>query len=250
MAAPRSVQFIALRNLSRGTHQVRNLHMTGPATYASTVLTKERPGSNLPHDIAGLRSECKRRKIDFSGNKQDLISRLSADEITSSRAFSTAVEQSKRPTQPKTEYTSNTVRHFNTSRTLKTVNDSSTIDFAYLPDFDPDNSEASSTLMMRVPITPDNFSPARTGAHAPEVEEIVVMKPEIVSASPFSIVLPVADSHDGHANGIDFHTTMTDFMMTTVAKPVEKQVGVMREVWNSMLDDVLGAKGGQKPASA
>jgi len=43
---------------------------------------------------------------------------------------------------------------------------------------------------------------------------------------------------------------MTDFMITTVAKPVEKQVGVMREVWNSMLDDVLGAKGSQKPASA
>ena len=75
------------------------------------------------------------------------------------------------------------------------------------------------------------------------------MKPEIVCTSPFSIVLREADSHDGHANGIDFHT-MTDFMMTTVAKPVEKQVGVMREVWNSMLDDVLGAKGSQKPASA
>jgi hypothetical protein len=106
-------------------------------------------------------------------NPPQLISRLSADEITSSRAFSTAVEQSKRPTQPKTESTSNTVRHFNTSRTLKTVNDSSTVDFTYLPDFDPDNTQASSTLMMRVPITPDNFSPARTGAHAPEVEEIV-----------------------------------------------------------------------------
>ena len=72
MAAPRSVQFIALRNLSRGTHQVRSLHMTGPATYASPVLTKERPGFNLPHDIAGLRNECKKRKIDFSGNKQDV----------------------------------------------------------------------------------------------------------------------------------------------------------------------------------
>lgn len=72
MAAPRSVQFIALRNLSRGTHQVRSLHMTGPATYASPVLTKERPGLNLPHDIAGLRNECKKRKIDFSGNKQEV----------------------------------------------------------------------------------------------------------------------------------------------------------------------------------
>lgn len=74
------------------------------------------------------------------------------------------------------------------------------------------------------------------------------MKPEIVSASPFSIVLPVADSHDGHANGIEFHS-VTDFM-TSVAKPVEKQVGVMREVWNSMLDDVIGARGNQKLTQA
>jgi hypothetical protein len=103
-----------------------------------------------------------------------LISRLSADEITSSRAFSTAVEQSKRPTttEQKTDSASTPVRHFNTSRALKQVNDSSTIDFAYLPDFDPDNVEASSTLMMRVPIMPDNFSPVRTGAHAPEVETV------------------------------------------------------------------------------
>jgi hypothetical protein len=106
--------------------------------------------------------------------KPQLISRLPADEITSSRAFSTAVEQSKRPTatEQKTDSPSAPVRHFNTSRALKSVNDSSTIDFAYLPDFDPDNVEASSTLMMRVPIMPDNFSPVRTGAHAPEVETV------------------------------------------------------------------------------
>jgi hypothetical protein len=110
-------------------------------------------------------------------NKPQLISRLSADEITSSRAFSTAVEQSKRPTatEQKTDSPSAPVRHFNTSRALKSVNDSSTIDFAYLPDFDPDNVEASSTLMMRVPIMPDNFSPVRTGAHAPEVETVSIM---------------------------------------------------------------------------
>lgn len=73
MAAPRATQFIALRNLSRGSaQQVRHLHMTGPATYASPVLTKERPVLNLPRDIAGLRAECKRRKIDATGNKQDV----------------------------------------------------------------------------------------------------------------------------------------------------------------------------------
>lgn len=62
------------------------------------------------------------------------------------------------------------MRHFNTSRTLKKVHDTSTIDFAFLPDIDPDNVEA---FEMRVPIIPTNFSPTRTGAHAHEVEEIV-----------------------------------------------------------------------------
>lgn len=46
------------------------------------------------------------------------------------------------------------------------------MDFAYLPDFDPDNAEASS-MMMRVPIMPDNYNPPRTGAHAPVAEETV-----------------------------------------------------------------------------
>lgn len=46
--------------------------MTGPATYASPILTQERPVLNLPRDIASLRAECKKRKIEFSGNKQEV----------------------------------------------------------------------------------------------------------------------------------------------------------------------------------
>jgi len=72
MAAPRATQFIALRNLARGGQQVRNLHMTGPATYASPVLQKERPSMSLPRDIVGLRAECKKRKIEYSGNMQEV----------------------------------------------------------------------------------------------------------------------------------------------------------------------------------
>ena len=71
---------------------------------------------------------------------------------------------------------------------------------------------------------------------------------EIVSASPFSIVLPMSDSHDGHANGIDFHT-VTDFM-TSVKKPVEKQVGVVKELWTSMLDDVMGTSSNKRASPA
>jgi hypothetical protein len=46
--------------------------MTGPATFPSPVLTAERPVSNRPRDIAGLRAECKRRKLDFSGSMHDV----------------------------------------------------------------------------------------------------------------------------------------------------------------------------------
>lgn len=72
MAAPRSVQSIALRTLARGSRHTRSLHMTGPATFPSPVLATERPVLNLPRDIAGLRAECKRRKIAQTGGKTDV----------------------------------------------------------------------------------------------------------------------------------------------------------------------------------
>lgn len=99
------------------------------------------------------------------------MSRLSADDLTHSRAFTTAVNASKRPSAETKADEGKAVRHFNTSRTLKANNDSSTIDFAYLPDniFDPENPEAA----IRVPLLPTNFFPARTGAHALEVEDEV-----------------------------------------------------------------------------
>jgi hypothetical protein len=108
--------------------------------------------------------------IEANLTSRQLISRLNADELTRSRAFSTAVEQSKRPVTKQSE-TPKTVRHFNTSRSLKAVKDSSTMDFTYLPDIDPNNEEGS--VLMRVPILPDNYDPPRTGAHAHDVEETV-----------------------------------------------------------------------------
>ncbi|KAK4949209.1 hypothetical protein LTR28_007277, partial [Elasticomyces elasticus] len=187
MAAPRAVQVRVLGKLAAGgRQQARQLHMTGPATYASALLTTERPAVNLPRDIAGLRAEAKRRKMDATGSMHDvsqallhglsrpqrssctqLIGRLSADDLTHSRAFSTTLDQSKRPTSDSSAH-STAVRHFNTSRALKAVNDSSTIDFAFLPDFDRNSAESAP---IRVPLLPTNFFPPRTGVHAREGEE-------------------------------------------------------------------------------
>ncbi|KAK5171069.1 uncharacterized protein LTR77_004213 [Saxophila tyrrhenica] len=255
MAAPRATQFIALRNLSRGAQQVRNLHMTGPATYASSILTQERSVTNFPRDIAGLRAECKRRKIEAAGSKQDLLARLQADELTHSRAFSTATQTRPTPAQPSSN-SPPTTRHFNTSRTLKAVNDASTIDFAYLPQTALSETISASTYDQphRVPILPDNASAAPTYTEinsAAEAEEHEVMRPTISTMSADSVFLPMSDLHDGHGLDVDFHA-MSDKVAAglrrldvgLVGSEGEERVGMMRRVFGDMVDDVVKAVDG------
>ncbi|KAF2719478.1 hypothetical protein K431DRAFT_109367 [Polychaeton citri CBS 116435] len=256
MAAPRSIQFIALRNLARhgSQQQVRKLHMTGPATYASPVLTNERSVLNLPRDIAGLRAECKRRRIDIGGTQQDLVARINADETASSRAFSTAVQASKRPTAEAASSSSadqegvRAVRHFNTSRALKSVNDTSTIDFAFLPASEPEES----IDLIRVPLLHHNYTPNRTGVHSDEAisEPMVIAKPMISSVASDSVILPMSEMHDDHGLGIDFHG-MADRVAANMRKmrvPVEEQASLMKQIWSDMVDDVVGVA--KKPATA
>jgi len=82
------------------------------------------------------------------------MARIKADELTHSRAFTTAVDASKRPVVDSEASSPNATRHINTSRVLKAPKDTSTLDFAFLPDFDPDNSSAA----RNVPITNFNWS--------------------------------------------------------------------------------------------
>ncbi|KAK1075149.1 hypothetical protein LTR74_000555 [Friedmanniomyces endolithicus] len=239
MAAPRATQLIALRTIARSTHQqTRHLHMTSPATYASPVLTKERPVLNLPRDIASLRAECKKRKIEVMGSQQDLISRLKAHELVNSRAFSSAIEQSKRPaTEPASA--PKPVRHFNTSRSLKAVGDTSTIDFAFFPE--PEYEIPDGMREVRVPIIAAHFTPPKTIETEP-----TVMRAEISSMSLDAVYLPMADSHDGHGLNVDFYA-MADKVAANIKRlqvPVEEQAGVMKQIWNDMVDDMVGAKKG------
>lgn len=111
MAAPRAAQLFALRNLARGSRQVRNLSLTGPATYASPVMSRE-----LPRDMTNLRTETAEKRP--------------------------VVEQQKETSK---------VRHFNTSRELKANHDTSTIDFTYLPDImAPDNVDVYSQVRVPI----------------------------------------------------------------------------------------------------
>ena len=199
MAVPRATQFIALRNLSRSTHQIRKLHMTGPATYSSPVLTTDRPTSESHHDMGK--------------------------------------DHSKRPTISQPEQPSQlTTRHFNTTRSLKAVGDSSTIDFAYLPSGDVDPAAEE---VFRVPILPNNYT-YRTTPETLE-PEAAVMKPEISAMSADAVILPMADLSDGHAMNVDFHA-MADRVAANLKRmqvPVEEQAGMMKQLWNDLVDDML-----------
>jgi hypothetical protein len=108
--------------------------MTGPSEF-STILTTDKPSA------AKLRAE-----LEQHAQKQ-------AD----------ALEASSYHQQP--------MRHFNTSRSLKAVGDSSTIDFAYLPEegFDADLSSGEGGV--RIPLLPAGLYETMTSysAEAPEL---------------------------------------------------------------------------------
>ena len=70
----------------------------------------------------------------------------------------------------------------------------------------------------------------------------VVMKPEISSMSADAVYLPMAEMHDGHAMNVDFHA-MADSVAANIRRmkvPVEEQAGIMKQLWNDMVDDMLG----------
>lgn len=172
-------------------------------------------------------------------NGKQLIARLNAHELTRSRAFSTAINKTERPTAQQETSAKPAVRHFNTSREMKAVNDASTIDFAFLPDVvGPENVDIYAQV--RVPIIP-------TGAPAaPKVveQEVVVMKPEINVMSADAVYLPMSESSDGHAMNIDFHA-MAEKVATNLRRmkvPVEEQAGLAKQIWGDMIDDIMGTK--------
>ena len=167
------------------------------------------------------------------------MSRLNADELAHSRAFSTAAaEQARRPSVVR-DPTPSTTRHFNTSRSLKAVNDTSTMDFAYFPSA----IDAETEEVLRVPILPNNYT-VSTNAAAELAPETVVMKPEISVMSADAVFLPMSDLSDGHSLNIDFHA-MADRVaanLRSMKVPVEEQASVAKQIWNDMVDDVLGTK--------
>lgn len=158
-------------------------------------------------------------------------------------------------------------RHFNTSRSLKAVSDSSTIDFAYMPDVDP--SLEPPRIEIRVPILPDvesddaqavleHYQLDAEAGGIDDSEHSTVMKPQILTvtetladgahvdldlnnhASPMS---EVQDNH-GTEMSIDALTELAGTVGKSARKLVDKvpEQSAIQKVWSGFLDDLFGEK--------
>jgi hypothetical protein len=278
MAAPRSSSFKALRNLQKAGPSVparRNLHITG-ANSSPQAYNPPPKATYAPLTLSDLRNECRRRSILYTGTKHELMDRLAIHDSMQSRAFSIAMrrvgaDQAKKGLAATNAAEKTPTRHFNTSRVLKTVNDSSTIDFAYLPKLF-DGSLDPPPAGIRVPILPhiDSAEAQDTLSRNPDIDAAAggfqeleasnVMKAEIVTVQETmadggahvdldlnSHASPMSEVVDNHAVelGIDRLTELTE----TVGKSARKMVDQVEEstvskVWKGFLDDVFGEKKG------
>lgn len=76
------------------------------------------------------------------------------------------------------------------------------------------------------------------------------MKPEISTMSADAVFLPMSDMHDGHAENVDFHA-MADRVAANLKRmkvPIEEQAGLMKQLWNDIVDDML-AVGKKSPTT-
>ncbi|MCJ1315243.1 hypothetical protein MMC15_000559 [Xylographa vitiligo] len=138
-------------------------------------------------------------------------------------------------------------RHFNTSRSLKAVNDSSTIDFAYMPQFTL--GQTSPPEIMRIPLLPDNYEPPRRSlAHQEAMEPVIRPTIETASADGTNVVSAMSEVTDNDSVEIDMFDLTKQVgkaakgMMDTNVENVKKSGGMMREVWSGFVDDLLGKK--------
>lgn len=144
---------------------------------------------------------------------------------------------------------SNASRPFSASQASRAAKDSSSIDFAYMPQFEIQTPSQSEIL--RVPILPSNSTaPGRS-----DEADGAVIRPEIttVSASGTHIDSPSAMSEVTDNDAIELSPfDLTDKVMTAATAAASKvtgisaeklkEPGVIQDLWSGLLDDILGAK--------
>ncbi|MCJ1470544.1 hypothetical protein MMC07_009190 [Pseudocyphellaria aurata] len=136
---------------------------------------------------------------------------------------------------------------FHTTQFAWRAHDTSTIDYAYMPQFQL--AETSHPEVLRIPLLPDNSSPLRNDEDHGEAVESVI-RPEIstVSADSTHIDSPsamseVTDNHSMELDPYDLTSKVTAAAAKVAQVPEENptEPGWVKEIWNGFLDDLFGS---------
>ncbi|MCJ1390057.1 hypothetical protein MMC18_002915 [Xylographa bjoerkii] len=200
--------------------------------------------------MAAIRSSARTLQQHFSATvpKQQLRRlHITGANATPSKLLTSEPAVVQTPQEPKIAESAPATRHFNTSRSLKAVNDSSTIDFAYMPQFTL--GQTSPPEIMRIPLLPDNYDPPRrSAAHQEAMEPVIRPTIETASADGTNVVSAMSEVTDNHSVEIDMFDLTKQVgkaakgMVENNVESVKQSGGMVREVWGGFVDDLLGKK--------
>ncbi|KAJ5610357.1 hypothetical protein N7510_007076 [Penicillium lagena] len=255
MAAPRSSSLRALRVLSQQHSTTtaaaaparRNLHITGVHS-AQPANPADKASLYSARSVPDLKLECQRRSLRSAGSQSELIERLSNHDVLQSRAFSIAMRRINGSAFSDTP----TTRPFNTSRSSKSIHDTSPVDLVYMPSL-ADLDAPSAPSYPRVPILPDlsSSSPVSSSQSPHPYSGAPPMKPQIYTvagAGADVAASPMSEVTDNHAVDIDPFSLTEAVGRSRVGEELSRgekgrrEPGIVRELWTGFLDDVLGPK--------
>ncbi|KAL4938991.1 hypothetical protein BDV06DRAFT_199729 [Aspergillus oleicola] len=246
MTAPRETSLRALRLLSQ-QHAFspiyrRGLHITGAYSAQPAKNVSDKATMYSTRSIADLKSECQSRKLRATGTQAELVERLSNHDFLQSRAFSIAMRRINSSSKKETPS-----REFNTSRSLKAVNDASTVDFAYMPSIaaESTSTDAPIPILSEVYTHYDPTNPSSTSPMKPQVYTVSGDGANVF-ASPMS---EVVDNDSVEIDPFSLTEAVGRSRFAAELKSEQgKASGVVSELWSGFLDDLLGPKTQQSTA--
>jgi len=230
------------------THAVRRISSSANAARPSTLL-QSRTSRYLPRSSKELKSECKKRQLNSTGTKAELVDRLAAHDMLSTHRDYHSMSTGHRPTTASAPvyHTIPMMQGFQTSAPKQAVHDMSTIDFFFFPEI-PADPPVNPFAKLRVPLLPDNYNPDRSpeSGHAIETFDEALPRPEInIIASHPEDVLPATISEVVGNDGLDIDLSqLTKNFSSTAIKDLKKK-SMVGELWSGLMDDVLGPRGGK-----
>ncbi|KAF8865014.1 hypothetical protein BDZ45DRAFT_736654 [Acephala macrosclerotiorum] len=229
--------------------QRRVISTSAKAARPSTLLqSQSRTSKYLPRSSKDLKSECKKRQLNSTGTKSELVDRLAAHDMLTTHRDYHSMSSGHRPTTPSAPvyHTIPLMQGFQTSAPKQALHDMSTIDFFFFPEI-PADPPLNPFAKLRVPLLPDNYNPDRSpeSGNAIETFDEAVPRPEIsIVASHPEDVLPAALSevvgNDGEE--MDLSVLTKGFGSSTAIEDLKEKT-MVGELWSGFVDDVLGPKG-------